>query len=59
MSTIVRAEETGDKLSELEVLSLVATLILAGGESTVHFICFGVKSLRVASCETGTICCCM
>src|SRR5262249_3424753 len=45
LSTLIRAEEAGDKLSEAEMLSLVSALITGGSETTVHFICFAVKSL--------------
>ncbi|APR82207.1 putative cytochrome P450 hydroxylase [Minicystis rosea] len=45
LSTLIRAEQAGDKLSEDEMLGLVSILITAGSETTVHFICFAVKSL--------------
>jgi cytochrome P450 enzyme len=45
LSTLIRAEEAGDRLSEDEMLSLVSSLITGGSETTVHLICFAVKSL--------------
>jgi cytochrome P450 enzyme len=45
LSTLIRAEEAGDKLSEAEMLGLILALITGGSETTVHFICFAVKSL--------------
>ncbi|WP_437949869.1 cytochrome P450 [Sorangium sp. So ce296] len=45
LSTLLRAEAEGDRLSEDEMLGLVAAIIAAGSETTVHFICFGVMSL--------------
>jgi cytochrome P450 len=45
LSTLIRAEQAGDKLSEEEMLSLVAALITAGSETTVHFICYAVLNL--------------
>lgn len=45
LSTLIRAEEQGDRLSTDEMLGLVAALITAGSETTVHFICFAAKSL--------------
>ncbi|WP_437934128.1 cytochrome P450 [Sorangium sp. So ce341] len=45
LSTLIRAEAEGDRLSEDEMLGLVAAIIAAGSETTVHFICFGVMSL--------------
>src|SRR5262249_41397437 len=44
LSTLIRAEEAGDKLSESEMLGLVGALI-TGGDSTSSSICFAVKSL--------------
>jgi cytochrome P450 len=45
LSTLIRAEEAGDRLSEDEMLALVTSLITGGSETTVHFLCFAVKSL--------------
>lgn len=45
LSTLIRAEEQGERLSSDEMLGLVAGLITAGSETTVHFICFAAKSL--------------
>ena len=45
LSTMIRAEAQGDRLSGDEMIGLVAALITAGSETTVHFICFAVKSL--------------
>lgn len=45
LSTLIRAEAAGDRLSEDEMVSLVSALITGGSETTVHFICFAVKSL--------------
>jgi cytochrome P450 len=45
LSALIRAEEAGDKLSEDEMLGLVAALIAGGSETTVHFIGYAVKSL--------------
>ncbi len=45
LSTLIRAEAEGDRLSEDEMLGLVAAIIAAGSDTTVHFICFAVMSL--------------
>jgi cytochrome P450 enzyme len=45
LSTLIRAEAEGNRLTEDEMIGLVSALITAGSETTVHFICFAVKSL--------------
>ncbi|HSO00012.1 MAG TPA: cytochrome P450 [Candidatus Nanopelagicales bacterium] len=45
LSTVIRAEETGDGLSEDEMVGLVAMLINGGSLTTLHFLSFAVKSL--------------
>jgi len=45
LSVLIKAEETGDKLSTEEMISLVAGLITAGSETTVHFISFSMLNL--------------
>jgi cytochrome P450 len=45
LSGLVAAEEAGDRLSNAELISLVAVLIVAGSETTVHLIDFGVLTL--------------
>jgi cytochrome P450 enzyme len=45
MSALCAAEEAGDRLSHDELLSLVIALIAAGSETTVHLICFAVRTL--------------
>lgn len=45
ISQLVAAEEAGDKLSEEELLGVVALLIIAGHETTVNLIGNGVLSL--------------
>lgn len=45
LSTLIRAEEAGDKLSEDEMLSLVTALVTGGSETTVHFINFSMLNL--------------
>jgi cytochrome P450 len=45
LSALVAAEEAGDRLSNAELLSLVAVLVVAGSETTVHLIAFGILTL--------------
>jgi cytochrome P450 enzyme len=45
LSALIQAEEGGDRLGTAELLSLVAGLIIAGSETTVHGIAFGAWSL--------------
>lgn len=45
MTALVRAEESGDRLTEDEIVSMVILLLLAGHETTVHLIASGVLTL--------------
>jgi cytochrome P450 len=45
LSTLIHAEEEGERIDTAELLSLVAGLIIAGSETTVHAIAFGVLNL--------------
>jgi cytochrome P450 len=45
LSTLIQAEEQGDRLSTMELLSLVAALIAGGFETSIHLICFTVYNL--------------
>ena len=45
MTALVRAEESGDRLTEDEIVSMVILLLLAGHETTVHLIATGALTL--------------
>lgn len=45
MTALVRAEQSGDRLTEDEIVSMVALLLLAGHETTVHLIASGALTL--------------
>ncbi len=45
LSDLIRAEETGDRLSSDEVVTLIASLVIAGSDTTVHALCFAVLDL--------------
>jgi cytochrome P450 PksS len=45
MTALVRAEESGDKLTEDEIVSMVILLLVAGYETTVHLIATGALTL--------------
>jgi cytochrome P450 enzyme len=45
LSALIHAEEEGQKLSRDELVSLVAGLITAGAETTVHLVCFAMYQL--------------
>jgi cytochrome P450 len=45
LSVLIHHEEEGERLSTAELISLVAGLIIAGSETTVHAIAFGVLNL--------------
>ncbi|HEX2574023.1 MAG TPA: cytochrome P450 [Polyangia bacterium] len=45
LSNLIHAEEEGQKLSRDELVSLVAALVTAGSETTVHLVCFGTYQL--------------
>lgn len=45
LTTLIRTEEQGDKLSTSELLSLVAALIVGGFETTVHLIGFTMSNI--------------
>jgi len=45
LTALVDAEESGDKLTEEEVISMVILLLIAGYETTVHLIASGVLTL--------------
>lgn len=42
LSDLVRAEESGDRLSGDELAALIGVLIIAGADTTVHALCFAV-----------------
>jgi cytochrome P450 PksS len=45
ITALVRAEESGDRLTEDEIVSMVVLLLLAGHETTVHLIASGALTL--------------
>lgn len=45
LSSLIQAEEQGDRLASLELLSLVGGLVTAGSETTVHLLAFAVLEL--------------
>ena len=45
MTALVRAEESGDRLTEDEIVSMVILLLLAGHETTVHLTASGALTL--------------
>jgi cytochrome P450 PksS len=45
VTALLRAEEAGDKLSEDEVIGMIALLLLAGYETTMSLIAMGVLAL--------------
>jgi cytochrome P450 PksS len=45
LTALVRAEESGDRLTEDEIVSMVVLLLLAGHETTVHLIASGALTL--------------
>jgi cytochrome P450 PksS len=45
MTALVSAEESGDRLTEDEIVSMVILLLLAGHETTVHLIATGALTL--------------
>jgi len=45
MTALVRAEESGDRLTEDEIVSMIILLLLAGHETTVHLIASGALTL--------------
>lgn len=45
ITALVRAEESGDKLTEDEIVSMISLLLLAGYETTVHLIATGALTL--------------
>jgi cytochrome P450 len=45
LSDLIRAEEAGDRLSSVELVSLIAGLVVAGSDTTVHALCFAVLDL--------------
>jgi cytochrome P450 enzyme len=45
LSTLIEVEEEGERLTTPELVTLVASLIIAGSETTVHGISFGAWSL--------------
>jgi cytochrome P450 enzyme len=45
LSSLIHAQEQDDKLSSIELLSLVAGLVTAGSETTVHLVAFAVLEL--------------
>ena len=45
MTALIRAEESGDKLTEDEIVSMLLLLLIAGFETTVHLISSGAVAL--------------
>jgi cytochrome P450 len=45
LSDLIRMEEAGDRLSSDELLRLIAALVIAGSDTTVHALCFAVLDL--------------
>jgi cytochrome P450 len=45
LSDLIRVEEAGDRLSSIELLRLIAALVIAGANTTVHALCFAVLDL--------------
>jgi cytochrome P450 len=45
LSDLIRVEEAGDRLSSIELLRLIAALVIAGADTTVHALCFAVLDL--------------
>jgi cytochrome P450 PksS len=45
ISALIEAEESGDKLTENEILAMVLLLLVAGFETTVHLIASGTIAL--------------
>jgi cytochrome P450 len=45
LSDLIRAEEAGDRLSSDELVALIAALVVAGSDTTVHALCFAVLDL--------------
>jgi cytochrome P450 enzyme len=45
LSDLIRAEEAGDRLSSDELIALIAALVVAGSDTTVHALCFAVLDL--------------
>jgi cytochrome P450 enzyme len=45
LSSLILAQEQGDRLTSLELLSLVGGLVTAGSETTVHLVAFAVLEL--------------
>ena len=45
LSTLIHFEEQGDKLNAFELLCLVAALLLAGADTTMHSLCRAVLNL--------------
>ena len=45
LSSLIQAQEEGDRLSEAELISLVGGLVIAGSETTVHLIAFSMLEL--------------
>jgi cytochrome P450 PksS len=45
ITALVRAEESGDRLTEDEIVSMINLLLLAGHETTVHLIATGALTL--------------
>lgn len=45
LSSLVHAQEQGDRLSSAELLALVGLLVTAGSETTVHLVAFAVLEL--------------
>jgi cytochrome P450 len=45
LSDLIRAEEAGDRLSSTELAALIAGLVIAGSDTTVHALSFAVLDL--------------
>jgi len=45
LSDLIRTEEASDRLSSNELIALIAALVVAGSDTTVHALCFAVHDL--------------
>lgn len=45
LSDLIRAEEAGDRLTSAELVTLIAGLVIAGSDTTVHALSFAVLDL--------------
>jgi cytochrome P450 enzyme len=55
LGDLVRAHEDGQKLSEDELFSLIAGIMTAGSDTTVHALCFATRALMSAPDQLAEI----